>query len=526
MIFRSPYPDVQLPDAALTSFVLRHASRLADKPAIVDGLTGQGYTYGQLAAAVQAVGSALEKRGLHKGDVFAIYAPNSPDYAVAFHAVVSLGGIVTTVNPTATAEELARQLRDSGAAYLVADPSCLERVLAATEQAPVRELFVLGDCVVGTPFAALLADPDVPPAVAIQPARDLAALPYSSGTTGLCKGVMLTHANMVGNIAQFAGCEPVTERDTLIAVLPFFHMYGMNVIMNVGLATGTTIVTMPRFELVEFLQNLERYAVTYGFVAPPIALALAKQPIVMGYDLSRLRVIISGGAPLSADVANACRERIGCTVKQGYGLTETSPVTHLGPANPEQVVPGSGGVLIPNTEAMVVDLDSGAALGPDQQGELWIRGPQIMRGYLHRPEATAQMITPDGWLRTGDLGYADRDGNFFIVDRLKELIKYRAYQVAPAELEAVLLAYPAVADCAVIPSPDDEAGEVPKAFVVVRAPATPEELMAYVAERVAPYKKIRRLEFIDAIPKSASGKILRRVLVERERESIAVPVMA
>jgi acyl-CoA synthetase (AMP-forming)/AMP-acid ligase II len=266
--------------------------------------------------------------------------------------------------------------------------------------------------------------------------------------------------------------------------------------------------------------------VTYAFVAPPITLALAKQPVVAGYDLSRLRVIISGGAPLSAEVTNACSERIGCPVKQGYGLTETSPVTHLGPANPERVAPGSIGLLIPNTEAMIVDLESGTALDPAQHGELWIRGPQVMKGYLHRPDATAQMITADGWLRTGDLGYADQDGSFFVVDRLKELIKYKGYQVAPAELEAVLLAHPAVSDAAVIPSPDEMAGEVPKAFVVLRTAATAEELMAYVAERVASYKKVRRLEFIDAIPKSASGKILRRVLVERERAASAEPVLA
>ena len=526
MIFRSPYPDVQIPDVSLTSFGLRHAQRLADKPAIVDGLTGQGYTYGQLAAAVQAVGSALAKRGLRKGDVFAIYAPNSPEYAVAFHAVVSLGGIVTPVNPAATGEELARQLNDSGAAYLLAGSQCLERATAAIGHAPVRELFVLGDTPIDTPFSALLSDAGVPPTVTIRPAEDLAALPYSSGTTGLPKGVMLTHANLVANVAQIAGCEPVSERDTLIGILPFFHIYGMTVLMNFGLAVGATIVTMSRFELESFLQILETHAVTFAPLAPPIVLALAKQAVVTNYDLSRLQVIISGGAPLGEDVANACRERVGCLVKQGYGLTEASPVTHLGPVDPGQVVTPSIGLLLPNTEAKIVDPASEADLDPDQQGELWIRGPQVMKGYLNQPKATAQMITADGWLRTGDLSYADRDGNFFVVDRLKELIKYKAYQVAPAELEAILLSHPAVADCAVIPSPDEAAGEVPKAFVVLKSEATADALMAYVAEHVAPYKKVRRLEFIDAIPKSASGKILRRVLVDQERAARAELVLA
>jgi acyl-CoA synthetase (AMP-forming)/AMP-acid ligase II len=253
-------------------------------------------------------------------------------------------------------------------------------------------------------------------------------------------------------------------------------------------------------------------------------LSLAKQPAVDRYDLSRLRVIVSGGAPLGAEVANACRERLGCVVKQGYGLTETSPVTHLGPADPTHIKIESVGQLVPNTEGKIVDPTSGADLESGKQGEVWIRGPQVMKGYLKRPNATAEMLDDDGWLRTGDLGYADADGNFTIVDRLKELIKYKGFQVAPAELEALLLSHPAVADVAVIPTRDEETGEVPKAFVVLQQEATPDELLAYVAERVAPYKKVRRLEFIDQIPKSAAGKILRRVLVERERAACADPV--
>jgi acyl-CoA synthetase (AMP-forming)/AMP-acid ligase II len=525
MIFRSPYPDVQIPAIPLTQFVLRHAMRLADKPAIIDGVTGHGFTYGELAAAVQNVASALAERGLSKGNVFAIYARNSPEYAVAFHAVVSLGGIVTTVNPAATSAELAYQLIDSGATYLLTNHECFDRAIAAAAQSPVRELFVFGDIQGHTSFSALLHGAGPSPVVEISPSDDAAALPYSSGTTGLPKGVMLTHANLVANVAQLAGSETIREQDTLIGLIPFFHSYGLTVVMNYALAAGATIVTLPRFEIEQFLQTVESYGVTFAPLAPPTIVTLAKHPAVDNYDLSRLRVIMSGGAPLGADVTNACRVRAGCPVKQGFGLTEASPVTHICPADLAGVKNGSVGRLLANTECRIVDPESGAELGPDQPGELWIRGPQIMNGYFQRPDATELAITIDGWLRTGDIGFVDEDGDFTIVDRLKEIIKYKAHQVAPAELEAILLSHPAVADAAVIRSPDEEAGEVPKAYVVLRCEATADDLMAFVAERVAPYKKIRRLEFIDEIPKSASGKILRRVLVERERAASADPVL-
>jgi len=301
-------------------------------------------------------------------------------------------------------------------------------------------------------------------------------------------------------------------------VLPFYHIYGMLVILNLCLYKGMTIVTMARFDLEQFLKILQDYQITRANLVPPIILALAKHPIVDNYDLSHLKIIMSGAAPLSAELAQACAERIGCIVLQGYGLTETSPVTHVNPEDPARIKLGSAGVPIANTECAVVSLETGNPLGVREEGEIWIRGPQVMKGYLNNPEATAQTLTPDGWLRTGDVGYVDEDGYFYIVDRVKEMIKYKGLQIAPAELEAVLLTHPAVADAAVIPSPDPEAGEVPKAFVVLKGTATDEELMAYVAARVAPFKKIRRIEFVEQIPKSPSGKILRRVLVQQERE--------
>jgi acyl-CoA synthetase (AMP-forming)/AMP-acid ligase II len=524
MIFRSPYPDVAIPSVPLTQFVLRQAERLASKPAFIDGPSGRTLSYGQLVEAIDRTAAGLWERGFRQGDVLAIYAPNSPDYAVAFHAVASLGGITTTVNPLFTGDELAYQLREAGASWLVTTPALMDRVRAVSDRTSLREIFTFGDAPGATRFSDLSLAVGTAPQVTIDTNADLAALPFSSGTTGLPKGVMLTHANLAVNVAQVAASEPVTEADTLIGVLPFFHSYGLTVLMNYALVAGATVVTMPRFDLEQFLQLMESYAVSYAYLAPPIVLALAKQPVVDRYDLSRLRAILSGGAPLGAETAIACRDRLGCVVKQGYGLTEASPVTHINPADPARVKMDTIGLLLPNTVGKIVDPESGVELDPDERGELWVSGPQIMKGYLNRPDATAEMITSDGWLRTGDLGFVDADGHFTIVDRLKELIKYKGYQVAPAELEAILLAHPAVADAAVIASPDEEAGEVPKAFVVLRSEATAEELIAFVATRVAPYKRVRRLEVIAQIPKSASGKILRRVLIERERAMVAVAV--
>jgi acyl-CoA synthetase (AMP-forming)/AMP-acid ligase II len=275
---------------------------------------------------------------------------------------------------------------------------------------------------------------------------------------------------------------------------------------------------MPKFDLEEFLRLLQDQRITRAYVAPPIVLALAKHPLVDKYDLSELKSIFSGAAPLDASMERACTERLGSEVMQGWGLTETSPVVTTNYNSPGGPRPGSVGVPLPNTEMRVVDPATGADVSRGETGELLVRGPQVMKGYLNAPEATAAMLDQDGWLHTGDLGLIDEQGYVFIVDRVKELIKYKGLQVAPAELEAVLLSHPRVADAAVVRFPDEEAGEVPKAFVVARDPVDPGELMAYVAERVAPHKKVRQVEFVEEIPKAASGKILRRLLMDRDRE--------
>jgi len=528
MIFRAPLPDVAIPDIPITPFVFQNAKKRGDKPALIDGPTGRTITYAELEDSIARVAASLSRRGFKKGDVFGILSPNVPEYAIAFHAVATLGGIVSPVNPLYTEREIAHQLKDAGARFLVTVPQFFEKAAGAAREANIEELFVFEnagteadgseDVNNATPFSSLLeSDGDFPP-VMINPREDLVALPYSSGTTGLPKGVMLTHHNLVANMCQMEGLQYFTENDTLICVLPLFHIYGLVVVLNLGLYQGATLVTVPRFELEPFLQLVQDHGVTLAHLVPPIVLALSKNPVVDNYDLSKLKTIFCGAAPLDEHLTRACMQRLDCDVRQGYGMTETSPVTHSSPADPAQVKFGSVGVPAPNTECKIVDLETGAALGANKEGEVCVRGPQIMKGYLNRPEATAATIDADGWLHTGDIGYADSDEHFFIVDRAKELIKYKGFQVPPAELEALLLTHPCVADAAVIPIPDDEAGEVPKAFVVLKGEASAEELMTFVAELVAPYKKIRLLEFIDKIPKSPAGKILRRVLVQTERE--------
>jgi acyl-CoA synthetase (AMP-forming)/AMP-acid ligase II len=513
IVHHSPYADVPIPDVPLHELVLGAAAQRGDLPAIIDGPSGRTLTYAQLTEAVRRTAAGLAARGFGKGDAFAIYLPNVPEYAVAFYGVSTAGGISTTANPLYTADELANQLNDSHARFLLTAPPLLERAKAAAERSGVEEIFVLGEADGATPFAALLASQGDPPEVDFDPANDLVTLPYSSGTTGLPKGVMLTHRNLVANLCQTDQLLAQGTDDRIIAVLPLYHIYGLTVLMCGAVRKGATLVTMPRFDLEEFLRLIQDHHVTQAFLVPPIILALAKHPLVDKYDLSSLETVLSGAAPLDAGLEAAAAGRIGTLVTQGWGLTETSPVatTNLG-GEPR---PGSVGRLLPNTRMRVVDPASGADLPVGETGELVVAGPQVMKGYLGRPEETAGMLDPDGWLHTGDLGYVDGDGYWYVVDRVKELIKYKGLQVAPAELEAVLLSHPAIADAAVVRAADEEAGEVPKAFVVTRSPLTEAEVMAYVADRVAPFKKVRKVQFVDEIPKAPSGKILRRVLLGR-----------
>jgi 4-coumarate--CoA ligase len=514
MVFASPLPDVEIPDVPLTEYVLAHAARLGDKPALIDGGSGRTLTYAALAGAIRSLAGGLHAKGFGRGDVLALMSPNIPEYAVIFHGVAFAGGTITTINPTYTAQEVHKQLVDSGATILVTIPMFLEVATAGAEGTGVREIYVLGEAEGATPVTALFGAP-LAEQVPVEP-DTVVVLPYSSGTTGISKGVMLTHRNLVANVAQVLSGADIAEDETFIAVLPFFHIYGMQVLMNTGLRAGVTVITMPRFDLEEFLRLHQEHGITRSFVAPPIVVALAKHPMVDNYDLTALRQVFSGAAPLSAELSLECGARLGCDVVQGYGMTELSPVSHLTP--PGNYKPGSCGVTAPNTLTMVVDPVTQKELGVDEDGEICIKGPQVMVGYLGNQAATDAIFDREHWLHTGDIGHIDADGHLFIVDRLKELIKYNGFQVPPAELEALLLTHPAIADAAVVGLPDESAGEIPVAHVVLRpgAEATPEEIMEFVAGQVAHYKQIRQVVITDSIPKSASGKILRRLLKNQD----------
>jgi acyl-CoA synthetase (AMP-forming)/AMP-acid ligase II len=515
MIFRSRFPALDIPSQSLTPFVLERAAEHADKPAIVSATTGEGYTYGELRDRVDGLAHGLTAGGLAKGDVVALLSPNRPEFALAFLAVLSAGGVVTTLNPLLTVHEVGHQLRDSGARFAIAVREHADKLRTASDglDAKLQAVWEIEHDLDG------LIAPGEPPAVNIDPDRDLAALPYSSGTTGLSKGVMLTHRNLVANVLQTAAGQGVEHDDTVAAVLPFFHIYGMTVTMNYCLWRGATVVCFERYDRETFPERLEHFGVTRLYAVPPIILDLAKRDDLDRFDLTRLRRVLSGAAPLDAELASAATQRLSCRVTQGYGLTETSPCTHLTPLDDDDAPPASVGPALPDTECKIVDPVSETELGPGERGELWIRGPQVMRGYLRNPEATAGVIDEQGFLHTGDVAIIDDNGYCFIVDRLKELIKYKGYQIAPAELEAVLLSHPAIADAAVIGVPDTEAGEHPKGFVVCKRPVDDDEVLGYVASRVAPYKRLREVEFVESIPKSASGKILRRQLRE-PRDSV------
>jgi acyl-CoA synthetase (AMP-forming)/AMP-acid ligase II len=525
MILRSRFPDVSIPDVSLSEFVFEHADAWMDSPALIEGPTGRVVTYRELRALIDRCRTALTARGLGRGDVLCLYSPNVPEYAAVFFAVAELGGVNTTANPMYGADELARQLKDSGAKLLVTAPALAEKARVAAATVGIGEVIAWGEADGCIPFATFVADSgsDDDATYRVDPARDLIALPYSSGTTGLPKGVMLTHGNLVANLAQIDFIDGTEPGDHVVGVLPFFHIYGMVVVLCGVLRKGGCVVTMPQFDLEQYLRLTSTYGAKRAYLVPPIALALAKHPMVSQFDLSQLKFVSSGAAPMGPELEANCSARIGCMVKQGYGMTEASPVTHFTPEDPALARSGSCGLLVPNTECRIVHLETKKDVPAGEHGELLIRGPQIMQGYLNNPEATAQSIDDDGWLHTGDVGYADAEGFFYIVDRLKEFIKYKGFQVAPAELESVLLTHAAVADCAVIPMADADAGEIPKAFVVMRHDVTCEELMEYVAGAVASFKKVRSVEFIEKIPKSPSGKILRRELIALERSRIARP---
>jgi acyl-CoA synthetase (AMP-forming)/AMP-acid ligase II len=510
---RLPYPEHPVPE-----LLARSARLWPDAIALVDGATDAEYTFARLHQAVRGVARALQDEGIAKGDRVAIVAPNSPEWVVVFQGALLAGATVTTLNPLYKQREIRHQFDDSEPKIVFASSVTEEAVQGVWESEDgfhlIADTWSMADAAAGDP------DP-----VDIDPHTDLAVLPYSSGTTGPPKGVMLTHFNLVANTHQILGSGLVDRYSTMIDFLPFFHIYGMSVLMNTGLAAGATQVVMGSFDPGRFLQLIAERRATNLFVVPPAMVALAHLGQDVPADLSSVRFVMSGAAPLPAETAATVAERYDVEVIQGYGMTEASPVTHVSIIGRDKA--GTVGPPVADTRQKVIDPETGDEVAIGEVGELLVEGPQVMVGYLGRDDATEESILieedPTGehpwsgrWLRTGDIVTMDDEGYVTIHDRAKEMIKYRGYQIAPAEIEAVLVEHPDIADAAVSSkaSDDGSADELPVAFVVARdeADLTAEMVQAHVEERVAPYKKVREVRFVDAIPKNPSGKILRREL--------------
>lgn len=510
-IFKSAFPDVLLKEQTITERVFERLEITPDAPAVIDGSTGEILSSRSLVDRVKRLAGGLNARGLGEGKTIALMAPNIPEYCIIFHGVAWAGGTVTTINPSYTAAEVRHQLDDADADALVTTPMFLETAKAAIAQGRNVEIIVIGGAEGHVSLEHCMGASQAAQ-TPVDVMRHVVALPYSSGTTGLPKGVMLTHRNLVVNVDQMSAALRVEPGERTVVFLPFFHIYGMNALMNLYLSSGGVLVTMPRFDMEQFLALVAEHRTQKIWAAPPVVLALSQHPAVDDYDLSPVEMIFSAAAPLAEEVGIECGKRLGCVVTQGYGMTELSPASHV--MSGAAVRSGTVGLTVSNTACRIVDPESGADLGVDQEGELWIKGPQVMLGYLNNQSATDTTIVEDGWLRTGDLACFDADGYLYIRDRLKELIKYKGFQVAPAELEAALLTHSDIVDAAVIGLPDPEAGELPVAFVV-KAPNAEigaDAIKSHIAANLANYKHLHQVTFLEAIPKSASGKILRRVL--------------
>ena len=517
--------DIDIPEIPFGEMLWETAQRFPEKEAVI--FQGQKISYRELDGLTNSIANALSGIGVKKGDRIALYMTNRPEYIISFYAAARLGAVATPLNPAYKKDEIQHQLNDAEASVLVVQESLYPLVKSVRSKVPsLKEVVIVGRN--AEPKTHLFRDlirrssPKHPPQMALNWAEDLVALPYSSGTTGLPKGVMLSHQNLVANNIQFISSGRMSERDTLLIFLPFYHIYGM-MLVGGGIYAGATLVIMEAFDLDLSLALAQKHKVSLYYAVPPIMVALDNYPNVDQFDLSHMRYIMVGAAPLAPDVGQRVQDKTGVRVLQGYGLTEASPVTHLNPVDQGCVKLDSVGLAMPNQEQKIVDLTTGEQeLSTGGVGELLIKGPHVMKGYWKAPEETS-LVLRDGWLATGDVARIDDQGYVFIVDRKKEMIKYKGFSVAPAEVEAALFQHPAVADCAVFGKPDAEAGEIPKALVILRPgeEVAADVLMDFVASRIAGYKKVREVEFVASIPKTASGKVLRRVLVETERQKAA-----
>ncbi|KAL2503913.1 4-coumarate--CoA ligase-like 5 [Abeliophyllum distichum] len=519
---RKPIPLPSNESLDVTTFISSRSHR--GKIAFIDASTGRQLSFSDVWRAVDAVATCLSAdMNIHKNDVVLLLSPNSIYFPIVCLAVMSLGAIITTTNPLNTSREIAKQISDSKPVLAFTIPQLLPKL--ADSKLPIVLLDSANSYpsklkIVNTIVEMMKREPSQSQIKERVSQDDTASLLYSSGTTGVSKGVVSSHRNLIAMVQTIVSRFKLDEENqTFICTVPMFHIYGLAAFATGLLAAGSTIVILSKFEMDEMLMAIQKYSATYLPLVPPILVALVNNAaaIKKKYDLRSLHSVLSGGAPLSREVIEGFVEKYpNVTILQGYGLTESTSIGASTDSLEESRRYGTAGILSPSMEAKIVDPESGEALPVNRTGELWLRGPSIMKGYFSNEEATASTLNSEGWLRTGDLCYVDEDGFIFVVDRLKELIKYKGYQVPPAELEALLLSHPEIADAAVIPFPDEEVGQFPMAYVVRKTGTSISEsaVMDFIAKQVAPYKRIRRVAFTASIPKNPSGKILRKDLIK------------
>nr|ALM23512.1 4-coumarate-CoA ligase 2 [Ziziphus jujuba] len=530
-VFKSKLPDIPISNhVPLHTYCFeRSLVEFPDRPCLIVGSTGKTYTFAETHLISSKIAAGLSTLGIKKGDVIMILLQNCAEFVFAFMGASIIGAVSTTANPFYTVPEIFKQFNASKSKLIITQSQYVDKLREpGGGQYPKLgqdfKVITVDDPPENCLDFSVISDANENefPEVVID-AEDPVALPFSSGTTGLPKGVVLTHKSLITSVAQQVdGDNPnlyLTEEDVVLCVLPMFHIFSLNSVLLNSLRVGAAVLIMHKFEIGALLELIQRHRVSVAAVVPPLVLALAKNPMVDKFDLSSIRLVLSGAAPLGKELEEALRNRVPQAVLgQGYGMTEAGPVLSMCLGFAKQPFPtksGSCGTVVRNAELKVVDPESGCSLGYNQPGEICIRGSQIMKGYLNDGEATANTIDEDGWLHTGDIGYVDDDDEIFIVDRVKEIIKFKGFQVPPAELEALLVGHPSIADAAVVPQKDEVAGEVPVAFVVRSTNGvelTEEAVKEFISKQVVFYKRLHKVYFVHAVPKSPSGRILRKDL--------------